>query len=66
MRILNIVSGVAVLFTTLAYVHLVHHHFRQALAEAHHSAPYWAAFLPALAAGILSLLGGILLLKRPG
>jgi hypothetical protein len=47
-------------------VHLVHHHFLQALAEAHHSAPYWAAFLPALAAGILSLLGGILLLKRPG
>ena len=43
----------------------MHHHFLHALAEAHHSAVHWAAFLPALAAGILSLVGGILLLEAP-
>jgi hypothetical protein len=65
MRILNISSGIAVLFTTLAYAHILHHHLMHASPDDHHSPLFWLAIFLALAAGILSLIGALLLLKRP-
>jgi hypothetical protein len=66
MRILNIVSGVAVLFTTLGYGHLLHHFFVHASQEDYHSPLFWMAIIAALGAGIFSFLGGCVLLKRGG
>jgi hypothetical protein len=65
MRILKISSGIAVLFTTLAYAHLLHHHFIHASSVDYHNPLFWLAILLAFAAGILSFIGGVLLLKRP-
>jgi hypothetical protein len=42
MRIFNILSGLAVLFTILAFRHLLHHHFLHA-GEALHSPLFWRA-----------------------
>ena len=64
MRILNIACGISVLFTTLDYAHLLHDHLVHSLSDAAHSPFFWAAYLPAVAAGILALIGGCLLLKR--
>jgi hypothetical protein len=64
MRILNIVCGICVLFTTLAYAHILHHHFVHSLSGELHAPLFWAAYLPAVAAGILAFIGGCLLLKR--
>jgi hypothetical protein len=41
MRILNILSGLAVLFTTLAFAHLLHQYYTNA-GEAAHSPPFMA------------------------
>lgn len=64
MRILNILCGISVLFTTLAYAHLLHHHLINASPDFHPGAAFWAAYIPAVAAGILAFIGGSLLLKR--
>jgi hypothetical protein len=64
MRTLNVFSGVAVLFTTLAYGHLLHHFFAHSPESAFHSAAFWAAMGAAGSAGILSFVGACLLLKR--
>jgi hypothetical protein len=61
MRILNILSGVAVLFTTLAFAHLVHHFWMDA---PHDNPVVWAGTSFAVALGILSFVGGCLLLRR--
>lgn len=62
MRALNILCGVAVLFTTLAFAHLLHHHFLGARGA------YDIAFVAGWAAlavvGVLSFIGGCLLLRR--
>jgi len=65
MRILNILCGITVLFTSLAYAHILHHHLSHSSHEAFHSPLFWLAIVLALAAGILSFIGGFLLLKRP-
>jgi hypothetical protein len=64
MRILNIVSGFAVLFTTLAFGHLLHHHFIHASGQDLHSPAFLAGLTMAAVVGILSLIGGCLLLRR--
>jgi hypothetical protein len=64
MRILNKVSGVAVLFTTLAYGHLLHHFFVHASHEDYHNPLFWMAIIAALGAGIFSFIGACVLLKR--
>jgi hypothetical protein len=63
MRILNILSGLAVLFTTLAYAHLLHHYYLNA-GEAAHSPPFLAGMGIGIVVGIFSLIGGCLLLRR--
>ncbi len=69
MRILNILSGLAVLFTTLAFGHLLQHHLLH-----HHSVgvsgadlrgpAFFAAMAAAVVIFILSFIGGCLLLRR--
>jgi len=65
MRALNILCGISVLFTTLAFFHIMHHHVGHASHEDVHTLLFWALVLGTGAAGILSFIGGILLLKRP-
>jgi hypothetical protein len=61
MRVLNIMCGVAVLFTTLAFGHLLHHH---AMNAGHGDLAFWAMFSVAVIVAIFSLIGGCLLLRR--
>jgi hypothetical protein len=63
MRIVNILSGLAVLFTTLAFAHLLHHHFLHA-GEGAHSATFLAGMVICVAVGVFSFIGGCLLLRR--
>jgi hypothetical protein len=63
MRIVNILSGLAVLFTTLAFAHLLHHHFLHA-GEAAHSTTFLAGMGICVVVGIFSLIGGCLLIRR--
>jgi hypothetical protein len=60
MRGLRIVCGICVLFSSLAYAHLVHHHARQATQKGVH---HPVALVAAGIAGTFSFVGGILLLK---
>jgi hypothetical protein len=64
MRILNILSGIAVLLTTLAYGHLLHHYFTHASHEDMHNAAFLAGMAAAVVVGIFSLIGGCLLVRR--
>lgn len=64
MRILNILSGIAVLLTTLAFAHLMHHHFLHASGEDLHSPLFLAGFGFAVVVEILSFVGGCLLILR--
>jgi hypothetical protein len=64
MRILTILSGFAVLLTTLAYAHLVHHFSSHAFQHGYTSAGFWAGLVFGVVVGILSLTGGALLLRR--
>jgi CDP-diglyceride synthetase len=60
MRILKIISAIAVLFTSLAFVHLFHHFAK----HAPHDQPWvWALLVVMAIAGIFSFVGGFLLLK---
>ena len=61
MRILNILSGLAVLFTTLAFAHLLHHHF---LGASHRDPAFLAGMAILVVVGVLSFIGGCLLLRR--
>jgi hypothetical protein len=64
MRVLNLVSGVCVLFSTLAFGHLLEHHFSHASPEDYRSPVFWFLVVLAAATGFFSLVGGFLLLKR--
>jgi hypothetical protein len=59
-RAVHIASGIAVLFTSLAYAHIVHHFF---FVHPHQMSPgYVAGLIAAVGAGILSFIGAYLLL----
>ncbi len=64
MRILNIVSGLAVLFATLAFGHLLHHFSTHASPEDFHNPIFLAGMALGVIVWILSLIGGCLLLRR--
>jgi hypothetical protein len=64
MRILNILSGLAVLFTTLAFAHLLHHHFLGASHDGVRSPAFLAGMAILVVVAVLSFIGGCLLLRR--
>jgi uncharacterized protein with PQ loop repeat len=64
LRIINVLSGLAVLITTLAFAHLVHHFFKQSPNDDIHNPVFWIGFVFAIAVGIFSFVGGGLLLRR--
>jgi hypothetical protein len=63
MRILNIMCGLAVLLTTLAFGHLIHHFFTHSPAEALHQPAFWAGMSFAVVVGIFAFIGGCLLIR---
>ena len=63
MRIVSVLSGLAVLFTTLAFGHLLHHFYTNA-GEAAHSPPFLVGMVVGVVVGIFSFIGGCLLLRR--
>jgi hypothetical protein len=64
MRVLNILSGLAVLFTTLAFAHLLHHHSLHASPDDVHNPAFLAGMAALVVVGVLSFIGGCLLLRR--
>ncbi len=64
MRTLNILSGFAVLLTTLAYAHLVHHFSAYAFDHPPTTTSFWASLAFGVVVGIFSFVGGCLLLRR--
>ena len=64
MRTVNVLSGVAVLLTTLAFAHLVDHFVSHSPAEFRSAFWFWPSFGLAALIGIFSLVGGCLLLRR--
>jgi hypothetical protein len=63
MRKLEVVSGLAVLLATAAYIHLSHHFVFRALHTHGLTVALLACFVVGLAVGILSLCGAFFLLR---
>jgi hypothetical protein len=64
MRILNLLSGVAVLLTTLAFGHLLHRYLVGAPPESLHDPAFLTGMAAGVTVGILSFIGGCFLLIR--
>jgi hypothetical protein len=64
MRVLNILSGIAVLLTTLAFGHLLHRYFVGALPADVHDPAFLARMAAGASVGMFSFIGGCLLLRR--
>jgi len=65
MRVLNTVCGVAVLLSALHMGHAVHYFLTIAAQESMHGVEMWAGVIAAVIVGILSFVGGCLLLRQP-
>jgi hypothetical protein len=64
MRILNLLSGVAVLLTTLAFGHLWHRYFVDAPHESLRDTGFVAGMITGVTVGIFSFIGGCFLVRR--
>ena len=61
MRLLQVLSGIAVLLLALHFIHMLHHFF----AEMPHDSPlFWAGLAVGVAVDVLAFIGGCLLLRR--
>lgn len=63
MRVLNILSGTAVLLTTLAFGHLLHRYCVGALPGDIHDPAFLAGMATGAVVGVFSFIGGCLLLR---
>jgi hypothetical protein len=64
MRLLNILSGLAVLLTTLAFGHLLHRYFRDAPPEVIHDPAFLAGMTAGVIVDVFAFIGGCLLVQR--
>ena len=64
MRALNVVCGLAVLLTTLHLAHAIHHFYTHSSPQDLQSPIYWLGMAVAGIMGVLSLVGGVLLLAQ--
>jgi hypothetical protein len=61
MRLLQVLSGIAVLLLALHFVHMLHHFF----VEMPHDSPlFWAGMAIGVTVDVLAFIGGCLLLRR--
>lgn len=63
MRTLNVAAGIGVLFSTVAYGHLIHHYIAGTIREPG-VAQFWIGIGVGILAGVLSFIGGCLLILR--
>ena len=64
MRILNIVCGITILLTTVAFGHMIHHFFSFSPQESYQSPIFWMGMAFAVVVEIFTFIGGCLLLRR--
>jgi len=62
MRLLNIASGIAVLLTTAAFAHMLHH-FQTHAGEDVHNPLFVTGMVVGIVIGIFSLVGAVLLFR---
>jgi hypothetical protein len=62
-KLFDFVCGLAVLFCTLGYFHIIHHYSREALRDGG-TPGLWLAIAFATVIGALSAVGGCLLVRR--
>ena len=64
MRALKIICGLAVIVTTLHLAHGIHHFQAHSMQNGMHGIALWGSMALAVVTGILSLVGGVLLIVR--
>ena len=64
MRALYVLSGIAVLITSLHLIHAIHHFYVMGQRDGMQGAALWGGILAAIVIDGLSFVGGYLLLRR--